>query len=205
MPISSRLLYYDLGMNADDDWYAEWFTVMRMTGSSEQDLWVLKANWLIQVFDENVLVILDWKENNYIQKDRYTPSKYLNVYNMDTLCIQDVNTGKDRIGKSKDSDKEKIPPLLQDVEEYCSQRNNWIDAEAFMAKYNATWRKIKWQPIKSWKSCVTTREKNKKKREKEKEPQTDRERFDEYCSLGLIQFRKKRWEEKTKFAKMLVF
>lgn len=31
MPVSSRLLYYDLGMNADDDGYAERFTVMRMT------------------------------------------------------------------------------------------------------------------------------------------------------------------------------
>lgn len=99
MPSSSRLLYYDLGMNADDDGYAEWFTVMRMTGASEQDLQVLSANGFVKVFDENVLVILDWKENNYIQKDRYTESKYLNVYKMDTECIQIGNTGKDRLGK----------------------------------------------------------------------------------------------------------
>jgi hypothetical protein len=80
MPATSRLLYYDLGMNADDDGYAEWFTVVRMTGSTEQDLKVLQANGFVQIFDENVLVILDWRENNYLRSDRYTPSKYLEKY-----------------------------------------------------------------------------------------------------------------------------
>lgn len=114
MPVSSRLLYYDLGMNADDDGYSEWFTVMKMTGSSEQDLNVLSANGFVKVFDENVLVILDWKENNYIQKDRYTESKYLSVYKVDTKCIQDVSKvdtqdriGKDRIGKDNNSSSKK--------------------------------------------------------------------------------------------------
>jgi uncharacterized phage protein (TIGR02220 family) len=103
MPMSSRLLYYDLGMNADDDGFVEHFMVLRMTGASEQDLGVLELNGLIKVFDENVLWIKDWKENNYIQKDRYTPSKYLQVYNLDTICIQNVDTGKDRLELGKDS------------------------------------------------------------------------------------------------------
>jgi prolyl-tRNA synthetase len=88
MPVSSRCLYYDLGMSADDDGYAEHFTVMRMTGASQQDLGVLEINGFIKIFDENVLIITNWKENNYIQKDRYTPSKYLAVYKMDKKCIQ---------------------------------------------------------------------------------------------------------------------
>lgn len=80
MPPTSRLLYYDLGMNADDDGYTEWFTVVRMTGSTEQDLQVLQANGFVKVFDDNVLIILEWKENNYIRPDRYVPSKYLGTY-----------------------------------------------------------------------------------------------------------------------------
>lgn len=99
MPVSSRLLYYDLGMNADDDGFVEHFMVLRMTGATQQDLGVLEINGLIKVFDDNVLWIKDWKENNYIQKDRYCPSKYLAIYGLDTLCIQDVDTGKDSIGK----------------------------------------------------------------------------------------------------------
>lgn len=101
MPMSSRLLYYDLGMNADDDGFVEQFMVLRMTGASEQDLGVLELNGLIKILDENVLWIKDWKDNNYIAKDRYKPSKYLSVYNLDTICIQNVDTGKDSIGKNR--------------------------------------------------------------------------------------------------------
>ena len=108
MPMSSRLLYYDLGMNADDDGYVEHFMVLRMTGATQQDLGVLEVNGLVKVFDENVLWIRDWKENNYIQKDRYTPSKYLGIYNLDTICIQDVYTGKDSIGKISIDNKKEI-------------------------------------------------------------------------------------------------
>ena len=99
MPVSSRLLYYDLGMNADDDGFVEHFMVLRMTGATEQDLGVLELNGLIKVFDENVLWIRDWKENNYIRSDRYEPSKYLAIYDLSTIGIPEVYTGKDRIGK----------------------------------------------------------------------------------------------------------
>ena len=103
MPISSRLLYYDLGMNADDDGFVEHFMVLRMTGATMQDLGVLELNGLIKIFDDNVLWIKDWKENNYIQKDRYQPSKYLQMYSLDTICIQNVDTGKDSIELGKES------------------------------------------------------------------------------------------------------
>lgn len=99
MPMSSRLLYYDLGMNADDDGFVEHFMVLRMTGATQQDLGVLEINGLVKIFDENVLWIKDWKENNYIRNDRYVPSKYLSVYNLETLGIPEVSTGKDSIGK----------------------------------------------------------------------------------------------------------
>ena len=110
MPMSSRLLYYDLGMNADDDGFVEHFMVLRMTGASEQDLGVLELNGLIKILDDNVLWIKDWKVNNSIKNDRYKPSKYLTVYKLDTLCIQsgakmdpvwnqNGYTGKDRLGK----------------------------------------------------------------------------------------------------------
>lgn len=115
MPPTSRLLYYDLGMNADDDGFCEHFTIMRMTEASPDDLRVLEARGFVKVFDDKVLVIRNWKENNYIQSDRYTPSKYLEIYKKELKllarpshneCIQDVSIsdtqdrlGKDRIGK----------------------------------------------------------------------------------------------------------
>ena len=170
MPMSSRLLYYDLGMNADDDGFVEHFMVLRMTGATQQDLGVLEINGLVKVFDDNVLWIKDWKENNYIQKDRYVPSKYLGIYTLDTICIQDVYTGKDSIGKSnieeKEINKEKErfkKPTVEEIAAYCKERNNGIDAQYFWDSYNAKDWMIGKQKMKDWKSCVRTWERNKKK------------------------------------------
>ena len=111
MPPTSRLLYYDLGMYADDDGIVEAFSVMRMTQATDDDLKVLMAKGFVKVLnDEQVTLIVDWNENNYIPKDRYHPSIYkgLVLQLTDGACIQpvdnletEVRLGKDRIGKGK--------------------------------------------------------------------------------------------------------
>jgi hypothetical protein len=103
-------------MNADDDGFCEHFTIMRMTESKPDDLKILQAKNFINVFDDRVLVIIDWKENNYLRADRYTPSKYLEIYKnelvglsvgipkVDKVATQD-RLGKERLGKVR---KEKV-------------------------------------------------------------------------------------------------
>lgn len=77
MPPTSRLLYYDLGMNADDDGIVEAFTVMRTSGATEDDLRVLAARGFIRILNEDLVsFIMDWKQNNQIRSDRYKPSVY---------------------------------------------------------------------------------------------------------------------------------
>lgn len=77
MSASSRLLYYDLGMQADDDGIVEAFAVMRTTGATEDDLRVLASREFIRVLnDDLVSYITDWKRNNLIKKDRYQQSAY---------------------------------------------------------------------------------------------------------------------------------
>ncbi len=111
MPPTSRLLYYDLGMAADDDGVVEAFSVMRTTGANEDDLRVLASKGFVRVLNEDLVTyISDWSRNNYIQKDRYRPSVYQELLvkiQMDTECIHDVSKmdtqvrlGKDSIGKS---------------------------------------------------------------------------------------------------------
>ena len=114
MPPTSRLLYYDLGMQADDDGVVEAFSVMRTTGATEDDLKVLASKGFVTVMnDDLVTYITDWSKNNYIQNDRYRPSIYKellvkmnDVSVADTGCIHDVSIldtqdrlGKDRLGK----------------------------------------------------------------------------------------------------------
>jgi len=77
MPSTSRLLYYDLGMQADDDGVVEAFAVMRTTGATEDDLRVLASKGFITVLnDDLVTYITDWSRNNLIKRDRYRPSIY---------------------------------------------------------------------------------------------------------------------------------
>ena len=55
MPQSSRLLYYDLGMAADDDGIVEAFSVIRSTGATEDDLRVLSARKFVTVLNYDLV------------------------------------------------------------------------------------------------------------------------------------------------------
>lgn len=77
MPSSSRLLYYDLCMRADDDGVVEGFNVLRMTGASEDDLKILVAKEFIKILNEDLVAyVTDWKEHNKIRADRKVDSIY---------------------------------------------------------------------------------------------------------------------------------
>lgn len=114
MPATSRLLYYDLGMAADDDGVVEAFTVMRTNGTSEDDLRVLVSKGFVTVLNEELVsYITDWNTNNQIRKDRYRQSIYTELLvqlgispAVETIGEPDGNQmetqyrlGKDRLGK----------------------------------------------------------------------------------------------------------
>lgn len=104
MPAPSRLLYYDLGMEADDDGFVEAFTVLRTSGASEDDLKALQEKGFVRILNEDLVTyIIDWKTNNYIQSDRYRESIYHHF--LDTLCIHPVSTTdtQDRLELGKGS------------------------------------------------------------------------------------------------------
>ena len=121
MPMSARLLYYDLGMRADDDGFVNSpKKIMKMIGASQDDMRILAVRKFIIPFDSGIVVIKHWKIHNYIAKDRYTETKYkeekallqLDENNSYTTCIQPVykmdtqdSIGKESIDKnSKDKD-----------------------------------------------------------------------------------------------------
>ena len=119
MPVSARLLYYDLGMRADDDGFVNPKRIMKFTNSTDDDLKVLLAKKYVLNFENKVLVIRDWKINNFIRPDRYTPTIYkeylkrlqiteTNQYQLNSGIpfgippdIPLVDAGKDRLGKDR--------------------------------------------------------------------------------------------------------
>jgi hypothetical protein len=77
MPVSSRLLYYDLGMRADDDGFVNSpKKIMRMIGATDDDIKLLIAKKFIIPFESGVVVIKHWRINNYLRGDRYKGTTY---------------------------------------------------------------------------------------------------------------------------------
>lgn len=100
MPLSARCLYFTLGMLADDDGFVNNpKSIMRQAGASLDDMNILIGKRFILTFDSGIIVIKHWRIHNYIQKDRYKESKYIEekaTLMVDekgayTECIQNVS------------------------------------------------------------------------------------------------------------------
>lgn len=123
LPATSRLLYYDLLIRADDDGFITPQRIIRMTGASADDLRVLEAKEFVHKWEDGVIVLLHWREHNHVPADRYTASDYNprlrsigkkyalgareSVYKVDTNSKQvgykvypQDRLGKDRLGKN---------------------------------------------------------------------------------------------------------
>lgn len=174
MPPTSRLLYYDLGMAADDDGIVEAYSVIKMDGCTEDDLRVLVAKGFVRILNEDLVsIITDWKTNNTIQKDRYHPSIYASlVSNLDTECIQPVSNleteikvkDKIKIKDNKERTKRFVPPTLEEVESYCKERNNGVNPRRWYDHYQAVGWKVGRNPMKDWKAAVRKWEEDKPKK-----------------------------------------
>ena len=83
LPDSSQVLYFHLSMNADDDGFVNnWKSILRMTGTKEDDLKILISKQFVIPFESGVIVIKHWRMHNTLQSDRYHPTDYQEEYNM---------------------------------------------------------------------------------------------------------------------------
>ena len=77
MPSSSQLLYFHLGMEADDEGFIGNAKMLsRAYGSNNDDLKLLEAKGFIIAFPSGVTVVKDWNLNNKIRKDRQKQTIY---------------------------------------------------------------------------------------------------------------------------------
>ena len=192
MPSSTQMLYFHLSMNADDDGFVNNpKKIQRMCGASDDDFKLLVAKSFVILFESGIIVIKHWKMHNYIQSDRYRPTDYVDeksmlgvkrnkAYTLDenkmyTKCIQDVSVGKDSIGKDSIGEsvrggkaKRFIPPTVEEVESYCLERGNGIDAQSFIDFYESKGWMIGKNKMKDWKAAVRTWERSRNKNSTEK-------------------------------------
>ncbi|WP_282667815.1 conserved phage C-terminal domain-containing protein [Lactococcus cremoris] len=130
MSPTAKLLYFYLNMSADDDGFVgNPKTIKLISGATDDDLKILIAKQFIIPFESGVVVIKDWKIHNYIQKDRYNQTQYLDEKKQllveengtYTKCIQDVSSldtqvrlgkSKDRLGKSNNTMSDKSDDVI---------------------------------------------------------------------------------------------
>lgn len=74
--------------------------------------------------------------------------------------------------KRKTEQKEKafVKPTAEEVREYCRERGNNVDPEAFVAYYESKGWKVGNQPMKNWKAAIVTWEKRDKQQPRAKPP-----------------------------------
>lgn len=130
-----------------------------------------------------------YRPTDYVDEKSMLGIKKNKAYTLDeskmyTKCIQDVSVGKDSIGKVsidknsivKDSKGESvrgektkhfIPPSVEEVEQYCLERSNNIDAQSFIDFYESKGWMIGKNKMKDWKAAVRTWERSRKQENKE--------------------------------------
>lgn len=197
LPDSSQILYFHLSMNADDDGFIDnWKSILRMTGTKEDDLKILIAKSYVIPFDTGVIVIRHWRMNNYLRTDRYKETTHKQEKNQLTLgeneeyllsksCvgIPMVNPDKNSIDKNRleeNISNRFTPPTIEEVTEYCEERNNGVNAQKFIDFYESKGWMVGKNKMKDWKACVRTWEKETPK--KEETPKWFNSKIEEHTS-----------------------
>lgn len=133
MPLSAQALYFHLCMRADDDGFiGNPKRIKGMIGASDDDLKLLIAKRFLLVFENGVIVIKHWRMHNTLQKDRYTPTDYLDERNQ--LLIKEnkaysFNEGEPVKSITDTKRKQTGNNLLSCVETGCYQNVSTMEAE----------------------------------------------------------------------------
>ena len=96
MPVSSQLLYFHLGMRADDDGFVSSpKRIARTTNCGDDDLRILATKGYIIPFESGVVVIRHWRQNNQLRSDRYRETvcknEKANLSIIDNIYIESTN------------------------------------------------------------------------------------------------------------------
>lgn len=191
MPLSTQVLYFHLGVRADDDGFINSpKKIQRMIGAGEDDMKLLIAKGFLIPFESGVMVITHWKVHNNIQKDRYRETLYTEekqmlflaenkMYTLDPACIHSVSgmdtqvrLGEDSSGKGrKEEESERVqtasafhPPTLSQLEAYCGEMGFQIDGQSFLDYYASNGWMVGQNPMQDWQAAVRRWEAGDRKR-----------------------------------------
>lgn len=123
---------------------------------------------LYAVDDKPYLIVNKWSEHQRVRVSRHKyPTPPEGCDNSPQLAAKCGNVPPESESESK-SESESIvkvnrkrftPPTVDEVRDYCRERNNNVDPEKFVAFYESKGWKVGNQAMKDWKACVITWEK----------------------------------------------
>ena len=138
-------------------------------------------------YQEELASLMIDQKGSYTERDKKLPEQCIqmlstpyteciqDVYQMDTDGIQSVSTDKNSIDKNSiDKKREEktrrfTPPSLEEVKEYCQERQNSVNPQAFIDFYKSKGWKIGKETMQDWKAAIRTwesRESTQPKRQK---------------------------------------
>ena len=106
---------------------------------------------------------------------KWVPSPQNNGYPPHKI-MEDNKTINNTFNNTTNKGTRFTPPSVDEVSDYCNQRNNSVDAETFIDFYQAKGWMVGKNKMKDWKACVRTWETNRKQRSKPKQQGTIKDR-----------------------------
>lgn len=95
LPATAQLLYFHLGMEADDRGYiSNAKSIMRTIGVNQGDLEILVQKKFLLIRNENLILVKGWKINNCIQPSRLIETKF--TEDMKKLYLDSNNSYTER-------------------------------------------------------------------------------------------------------------
>lgn len=154
--------------------------VLLMTGKIHKELWE-KANVIV------IPDLLDSLKDAYLKREtdiitiNQIVSSYINaVSDTGNICLSSNQSLKDsKEKKTKQDNNRFVIPTVEQIKEYCTERNNKIDAEYFFNYYQSIgWMRGKTK-MKDWKSTIRTWEANEDKFATHEDKEEKRQRENE--------------------------
>lgn len=120
---------------------------------------------MIEMFDDQTIYMAEVEkligsETRWAEKKRIQRAKEDNVLVLSSQCPTDIDidkeTDKDKEINNNKPPKRFIKPTLEEVQAYCKERNNNVDAQKWFDYYTANGWKVGKNPMKDWKASVRT-------------------------------------------------
>jgi hypothetical protein len=149
LSMSSKALYFLLGMEADDEGFVSYKKVMRIHGGNDDDIKVLLAKNFIIGFPSGVVVITDWNKNNWLDNRRIKPTEYQKEKLMLEVDEQKRYLLSDGLARVEESS----------IEEYRVEESNSTHKKTFELFWTTYPKKVgKAKALKEWQKLKPTPE-----------------------------------------------